>query len=590
MDQVSPIPVRQEFQNTAMMDDAALEREILSLDSTAPVRTSGGNRVARSKLLSLLDSRRAVKSKVMDFKSNLLEEGKASSSTPIPKLIPDPPTTPVSSMDPSSTGATSTLVFPSPSQALDVNSKIGGLSSEIVGDTAMAAKLDLLSSTVSTFTMNMGQMMSVLKDMQENQNRLFAKVDVLERDKENVATKPKVPPPVKTGTDSSLGINYYQSPFKVGGGGVIDDANDDDDEESMDSGGAKKNQKRLQTKGSETREKLLKHLRESIGNGGLISVEVLRKLIATFGGLPLLAADGSIIIRTVTDGGIPKKTPEVMFTEASGFPNTSQVDGPTFKQVTVYLPRSYHEFRLFFKEQNDLLLRAYEGSMSAAEAIEATQEINKFFDKFSDIFVKTLGPEGPGLGGGKAQWTDWLALMLLLFTLWNKALMESDFSVLTSSQFHTLAAEARALTSRSQSADEPPILKLEDAMRIAGHQCSQRECCSARVGCDEVCFSCKVARLDALDKQSGPSTPLSKSDWELRLPKDEAAKLSKEEKEKKYGAYRGGFEKRFKNKVSATITNYAEYADHLSLHQDLIGSPPDLVGPAPRPITKKSSR
>ena len=80
MDQVSPIPVRQEFQNTAMMDDAALEREILSLDSTAPVRTSGGNRVARSKLLSLLDNCRAEKYKCDGFKSDHLAEGNASSA------------------------------------------------------------------------------------------------------------------------------------------------------------------------------------------------------------------------------------------------------------------------------------------------------------------------------------------------------------------------------------------------------------------------------------------------------------------------------------------------------------------------------
>ena len=48
-----------------MMEDAALEREILSYGSTAPVKTSGGNRVERSKLLSLLDNCRAVYSSVM---------------------------------------------------------------------------------------------------------------------------------------------------------------------------------------------------------------------------------------------------------------------------------------------------------------------------------------------------------------------------------------------------------------------------------------------------------------------------------------------------------------------------------------------
>ena len=63
-----------------MMDDAALEREIDSYDSTAPVRTSGGNRVARSKLLSLLDNCRAEKYKCDGFKSDHLAEGNASSA------------------------------------------------------------------------------------------------------------------------------------------------------------------------------------------------------------------------------------------------------------------------------------------------------------------------------------------------------------------------------------------------------------------------------------------------------------------------------------------------------------------------------
>ena len=94
-----------------MMDDTALERVIHSCDTTGPVNTLRGNRISRNKLISLLDNCRAVNTKVMDFKSNLLVEDNAS-STPIPTLIPYRPT-----MDLSSSGATSTPASLSPSQA-----------------------------------------------------------------------------------------------------------------------------------------------------------------------------------------------------------------------------------------------------------------------------------------------------------------------------------------------------------------------------------------------------------------------------------------------------------------------------------------
>ena len=73
-------------------------------------------------------------------------------------------------------------------------------------------------------------------------------------------------------------------------------------------------------------------------------------------GLAFFTATGAIMVRSLAGKGTTKASLMVMFWEASGFPDVSRVEGPTFLTISVLLPRTVDELRTFIQEKGNLLM------------------------------------------------------------------------------------------------------------------------------------------------------------------------------------------------------------------------------------------
>ena len=382
---------------------------------------------------------------------------------------------------------------------------------------------------------------------------------------------------------------YYPSPTKEGGGDAYDGANDDDDENDEDEDDeenedGKSRSSKLRREKRRILSRILRQLESSLDGDGLITAEDLRKIAASFNGLPLLTATGQMMIRKCKNKGVPNKYPEWCISEVLG-----DSDGPTFKEVTVALPRSLDELDIFIKQQIALVTDlAATGGMPLEEALVAVQEITGFQTKFRNFFRVHLGQEGPTLGGGSHQWTDWLVAMLLFYTIWNTAVMQKDFRILKTA-FHRLSGEARDMMSRAQGSEDPPILNLEVAMRFAEFQCPHQKCCSIRAAGEGICFDCPDKRITGLVKTEGGDNPLRGvyKVWKEKFPDN--AKLPKPESDKKFDEWKTEQAKKPHKSSTPKLSNYAEYLRLLSLRQDLIGHPDNLVGRPPQSVVKKAA-
>ena len=573
-----------------VMTDSSLAKEICSLDPTAVTTTNSGGLKSRTKLIALLTPLREKRDEEESKRKNELlsildEQVRSPSSAP--------------SIGHVSSGVTSTATTV-PSTGASTPTGASSTVTPSMMEMVQALKDTLQESIKSTIHLSVKE---ANEDVRNQVSTLVSRLDELEKRKGRSLPTSKPSGPVMKGNYnyvSNLGSQFHPSPMKMGGGGAYDDdialkatgaVDPEDDDYSVDSEVDRQNRK-LVAAGKLFRDLFLAQLEESIGKGDLISLDDLEKLYHRDGGLAFLDATGAVILRSLAGRGSAKTPLVVTFTEASSFPDTAKIPGPTFKTITALLLRSVHEWRRFWKEQTDLVTSRHARiGMSSDDALKAVQCIAKFGARFEEVYTKLLGPEGPTQGGGKHQWTNWLALFLFFYTIWHRALMEGDFSLLQS-LFNDLLKEARYLMTDPKD-DTTPTLPLDKAMFFAEQHCSRPACQSNSVACDEVCYACKDQRLVKLEEALGvrksegePSVRiLSKSEWEAQHRED-TSKWSKDEKEKKYAVYkeRKANEKSKRGPNPKPIANLRDYTDRMSRHQDVIGSPPTLVGHVPRPI------
>ena len=623
------------------MSDSALAEEIMHLNPSAKVKTNGGVLISNKKLINMLETLRlsSVEAQTLgggiasfpasfptqDPRTGSSTESKSRSISPprsarktirrivLPSGSPGlaiPSTSvgfsPVSNVPPLNGPPT-----PSPNSSVEFLARTGAPrpSSPRLQPTAVVeeTKDDLMVKMFAELQRAREESNAREEKSAEAQRAinnslllLVSRVKQLEEEpskknpKSSVKTKGTVYP-------SSGDRNYYQSPTKVGGGEAHDDAKNDDDEEdgddeddcasvhSQDSNDHSGNRTRnlLLSSGKDCRARVEKQMQASLGPGSLMSVSDILRFIQRENGLVFVSASGSLIRYTIKYFGTPKKAPISQFTEVSGAQDPSATQGDTFLPITVNpLPRTLSELVMFIDEQLEILISEEGGphDMSPEDILAAVRSIQKFKRNCVEFFETLLGPEGPTVGGGSRQWTDWLAFGLLFYSVWNKAAWAREFSLLES-EWPGLKSEAIALTSKSKGPNDTPTLKLEHAMTLAGQQCSSWACSSNKCASAERCFQCEQSSNGNSDKHT--SRYLSKAEWEAKPAQADAnPKLSKEELSKKYGTYRADFN----SKTPRKAMSYPQYVDYMSLNQGLIGSPAyNLVGKVPHQIHSKKS-
>ena len=546
-----------------MSEQNDLVKQIRKLDPTTNVHTQRGDYFSSKNLLKILQK--------------LLADKVQTISSPMPALVKSPSGPSDSSTVPSSgpsTGFGTPLPTSPPSSTVEDSKQLAELLSLVKS----------MNETMATGAAKMGKLESVTGDYRDEVAQLRSQLESMAKKADN---KPASQPKGTSSRPRPRSPMVFRDPR--GGGDDYDDDDvyedgaeydrHDDDAYSVHSETSRK--QKLLTKGQEHRDDFESFLKTMLLDGRVISPTDFKKLLQKFEGLPFWSSTGHLLLRKVANKGTKKMVPSVSFTTMSGSGrDPSYVPGPTLQDITVSpVARSLGELDVFFDEQLHLLCNKdeYEGTLTAAEALVAIGHIMKFKKDYTYLFTSVLGPEGPTLGGSDSQWTDWFALVLMLWSLWNRSLLEKDYSLLNSA-FQSAATSTRIHLSRGESSFGRPVLNLKDALLASDHQCSDPKCCSTEGACDQVCFMCTTKRLEPLE----PHHLLSFEKWEEKLPADQKSK-SKAEKNTQYAEYK-------ERKKTSTITDLNTYIVRLSSKQGVIGPPSNLVGPTPRPIVKGNSR
>ena len=386
-------------------------------------------------------------------------------------------------------------------------------------------------------------------------------------------------------------FSLNKDPRGMGGGGydnggvydgIYRDRREDDDR----SGSAEAPQTGYLSKGQDFRDKFGK-MATIFQNGKVANPNDFQKMSQAFNGTPFITSTGLLVLRQVKDKGMKNRFPLLQFTTISGpSSDPSFVPGPTMQAISVSpLPRSLGELNIFFDEELELLCTKgeYEDQYTPEEALVAMRQIMEFRGEFTFFFTSVLGEEGPTLGGSDSQWTDWYAVGLMLWSMWNGAMLAKDPSLLNTG-FNTAATSVKIWLSAGNGAFGKPVLKLAEALKASDHQCSQSKCGSTECACEQVCFACK--RLEVMSESGGGNEgpAWSFKHWEdkvLPLLSPDQQPKTKPDKDVKYEEYKKKYDRNTSSAVEH-IKDSSSYAAQLTLKQSVIGPPSNLVGPIPR--------